>query len=178
MRATTRAALAAGHRRWLERMRALKAAGVITRFAGGRRPRGSAPASSDPHIRRAQRLIEELTMKKSTSALPAPALPARPWDELTTGEKLVANTDLSLDIIRQILELGVDPENVKLLAQIKDAALTIISQQIRVEEGRLRPPASDGRMPEYEAALARYEEREAQRLGVTRPKRRKPQKQP
>jgi hypothetical protein len=115
-------------------------------------------------------LIEELTMKKSTSALPS--LPARPWDELTTGEKLAANTDLSLDIIRQILELRVDPDNVKLLAQIKDAALSIISHQIRVEEGRLRQPSDEQPMLEFEAALARQEAR----LRLSEPTHGKPRK--
>src|SRR5262249_49775005 len=60
--------------------------------------------------------------------------------------------------IRQILALEIDPENVKLLAQIKDVALAVISQQIRVDEGKLRPPASgERRLVEYEAAERAYE---------------------
>jgi hypothetical protein len=164
MRPNTRIALVAGRRRWLERMRALKAAGLITKFPGGRQPRGSAPRSKNRTIARAQRVIEELVMAKMKTTVPAlpseaAALAAKPWDELSKSEKLSAVVDLGLDVAKKILELDVDPDNVRLLAQIKDTALSVISQQIRVDEGRLRPPASDGRMPEYEAAVARYEQR-------------------
>jgi hypothetical protein len=120
---------------------------------GGRQP-------PDKYIARAQRIIEGLIMAKRTvPALPAEAaaLTAKPWVELSKSEKLSAVVDLGLDVARKILELDVDPDNVRLLAQIKDTALSVISQQIRVDEGRLRPPASDGRLVEYEAAVARYE---------------------
>jgi hypothetical protein len=108
--------------------------------------------------------------KKPVPALPA--LPAKPWDELTTPEKLAANADLSLDIIREILGLGVDPDNVKLLAQIKDAALSIISHQIRVDEGKFRQPSGEQPMLEFEAALARQEAR----LRLSEPTHGKPRK--
>jgi hypothetical protein len=98
-----------------------------------------------------------LAKKTTVPALQDEAAPPKVWDEMSSGEKLAANADLSLDIIRQILALEIDPENVKLLAQIKDVALTVISQQIRVDEGKLRPPASEGRLVEYEAAVAAYE---------------------
>jgi hypothetical protein len=67
------------------------------------------------------------------------ALRAEP---LSKAEKLSRATDLALGIVKDILELGVDPSDVKLLAQVKDTALTIISQQIRVDEGGLRSPQS------------------------------------
>jgi hypothetical protein len=84
--------------------------------------------------------------RSSVQKLPVPppaeaaALPAKRWAEMTKAEKLSANADLSLDVIRKILELAVDPDNVKLLAQIKDAALTTISQQVRLDEQWMREP--------------------------------------
>ena len=58
--------------------------------------------------------------------------------------------DLSLEFTRQLLELPFDPENLKLLGHQKDAALTIISQQIRIEAERLRaPPARGGSVKEF-----------------------------
>ena len=68
-------------------------------------------------------------------ALPADALPARPP---TVAERQASNLDRALDVVGQILALPVDPEDVKLLAQQKDAALTTISQSIRIDETRLR----------------------------------------
>src|SRR5262245_764421 len=58
MHENTRAALREGRERWLERMRAGKAAGLLTRFPNGRRPKGAAPLSRDKKVARAQRIIE------------------------------------------------------------------------------------------------------------------------
>jgi len=63
---------------------------------------------------------------------------------LTKAERLNTATDLALGIVKDILELGVDPSDVKLLAQVKDTALTVISQQIRIEAERLREPRARG----------------------------------
>ena len=71
-----------------------------------------------------------MAIRKITA--PAPPGP------LTTADKLSRATELALDIVQQILELGVDPADVKLLAQVKDTALSVISQKIRVDEGALR----------------------------------------
>jgi hypothetical protein len=176
MRPNTRIALVAGRRRWLERMRALKAAGLIIKFPGGR-PRGLAPRSKDRTIARAQRVLEEIMMankKPTVPALPSKvAAPAvKPWDEMTKAEKLSFAVDLGLDVARRILELDVDPDNVRLLAQQKDVALTLISQQIRVDEGGLRPPSGEQPMLEFEAALARQEAR----LRLSEPTHGKPRK--
>ena len=102
-------------------------------------------------------------VKKSVPALPTDAVPAKPWDEMTKAEKLSAATELALDNVRQILELGITPEDVKLLAQVKDTALTIISQQIRIEENVLRPPRDDEPLTEYQAAVKEFEEQERRR---------------
>jgi hypothetical protein len=146
--------------RWREQRRAL---GLKASLGGGAKRR-----SKDRTIARAQRVIEELMMasrKTIVPALPAEAaaMPARPWDVMSKSEKLSAVVDLGLDVAKKILELDVDPDNVRLLAQIKDTALTVISQQIRVDEHKLRPASDDGRMPAFEAAQAAYEEELAQR---------------
>ena len=113
----------------------MKAAGIITRFPGGKRPRGSPPLSKDKTIRRAQRMVEKLMAKQSEAAVQTNGneAPARAWDDLSKAEKLSRTTDLALDCARQILELGIDPSDVELLAQVKDAALNVISQQIRLD---------------------------------------------
>jgi hypothetical protein len=64
-----------GRRRWVERMRAAKAAGQIARFPGGRRTRGLPPLSKDPKIRRAQRIVEnqlEMARRKKQLLIPLP----------------------------------------------------------------------------------------------------------
>ena len=147
-------------------MREAKAQGLIDKIPGGRRrgvPNGAPPA--DKYIRRAQLVIERLKdmVKKSVPALPTDAVPAKPWDEMTKAEKLSAATELALDNVRQILELGINPEDVKLLAQVKDTALTIISQQIRIEENELKAPRQDEPLTEYRLAVKEFEEQERRR---------------
>jgi hypothetical protein len=135
-------------------MRLAKERGLIAKLPNGRRPRGSSRRSADKTIARAQRLVEEVVMVKST--VPAaqgepPALPvAKPWAAMTKGERLSHNVDLSLEFTRQLLEAPVDFDNLKLLGHQKDAALTLISQQIRIESERLRaPPARGGSVEEF-----------------------------
>jgi len=132
MHENTRAAIMEGSRRWVERMRQAKAAGLIKRFPGGRRPKGAPKLSRDPQIAKAQRIIE-VRLAMAVKA----GLPAKPWSELSKGEKLSANTDLSLDVTRRILELGVDASDPKTLAMVKDVALSTIAMQIKVEQGKL-----------------------------------------
>ena len=143
MHHNTRLALQAGGARWLQRMRQAKDAGLIERFPNGRRrgvPNGA--RAPDKHIRRAQLVIERLRdmVKKAVPALPADVLPTQPP---TAAERQAGNLDRALDVVGQILALPVDPENVKLLAQQKDAALTTISQSIRIDETRLRAQTLD-----------------------------------
>ena len=103
-------------------------------------------------------------VRKAVPALPADAVPAvKPWDEMSKAEKLSAATELALDNVKQILELGINPEDVKLLAQVKDTALTIISQQIRIEENELKAPRQDEPLTEYQAAVKEFEEQERRR---------------
>jgi hypothetical protein len=68
--------------------------------------------------------------------------PDRPWETLSKAEKLSRAADLALDAARQILELGVDPRDPKLLAIVKDTALSVIAQQVRVDTAVLSVTAS------------------------------------
>jgi len=61
----------------------------------------------------------------------------RPWEELTMPEKLGRAADLSLDRVYQTLQLPCDGSDPKLLALVTNAALTVISQQVRVDTTKL-----------------------------------------
>ena len=155
------AALQAARARWIERMRLAKARGLIAKFPNGRRPRGSAPRSKDKAIARAQRMVEEIKVAKTASGnSPQPAVlvpvatPTLPAHPLSKADKHSAAAILALDVVQQILALGVDPSNVKLLAQVKDTALTVIAQHIRLDEARMRDSEEDRRSLERAAALA------------------------
>jgi len=126
-----------GRRRWVERLRAAKARGEIERFPGGRRARGLPPLSREPTIRRAQRLLEAEVAKKKVAG--DGAVP-RVWETLSKAAKLSHNADLALDCARQILELGVDPSDPKLLSIVKETALSVIAAQIRLDELRMNDP--------------------------------------
>jgi hypothetical protein len=133
-------------------MRLAKERGLIEKFPNGRRRRGSPKRSADKLVARAQRVMEAATAKRSTlpAAVGEPTVPMKPWGEMSKGEKLAANTDLALDVTRQILELGVDVGDPRVLGHVKDTALTIIGQQIRIEAERLRaPPARGGGVQEF-----------------------------
>jgi hypothetical protein len=121
-------------------MREAKARGEITRFPGGRRAKGLPPLSRDPKIRKAQRIIETAMAEKEEAS----AAVQKPWSEMSRGEKLEANATDALTITARILRLGVDPTNTKLLAIVKDTALSLIGYQIRVEQGPqpFSPPAA------------------------------------
>ena len=92
-----------GRRRWVERMRALKARGEIERFPGGRRARGLPRLSKNPIIRKAQRIVEKA---KAMVDQAIATVPERPWSELSHPEKLALETGVSLDIIAKILNDG------------------------------------------------------------------------
>jgi len=82
-----------------------------------------------------------LAASRQETALPGmtePVVPAKPWDRMTKGERLSRNVDLSLAFTRALLEAPIDFENIKLLGHQKDAALALISAQIRTDETRLR----------------------------------------
>jgi hypothetical protein len=106
-------------------------------------------------------------MAKKVSATAA-AIREKPWGEMTKAEKLGFTTDLGLDIVKSILELGVDLGNLKLLKIVKEAALTVISQQIRVDEGQMRSQQSVQQIAAIVAALdaaAKKEEEAEAKIG-------------
>ena len=73
-----------------------------------------------------------------------PAVPAeRPWDQMSKGEKLSAAADMALDIAKAILELGVDARDPKILGHVKETALTLISQQMKVDQEKFRAARDD-----------------------------------
>jgi len=54
-------------------------------------------------------------------------------ESLTKAEQLGRATELALNCVREILGLGIDRSDAKTLAIMKDTALNIISQQIRLD---------------------------------------------
>jgi hypothetical protein len=119
--------MVAGRARWVERMRDLKAAGVIARFPNGGRSRTLPPLSRDPTIRKAQRMIEKMKAQRDVS------VPAKAWAEMSKGEKLSAAADLGLDIAYEIMQRPLDWEDLKQVQIVRDTALSVISNQIRVD---------------------------------------------
>jgi hypothetical protein len=72
-------------------MREAKARSEIDRIPGGRRKRGLPPRSKDRIIARGQRLIEQAIAEMAKAKKNLPAVPERPWEEKTVGEKFSAN---------------------------------------------------------------------------------------
>ena len=89
MHENTLAAMKAGRRRWVERMRAAKAAGLIERFPNGRRAKGLPPRSKDRIIARGQRLIEQAIAEMEKTL---PAIPEPPWDEQNDAQFWAGNS--------------------------------------------------------------------------------------
>jgi hypothetical protein len=149
----------AGRRRWLDR---LKAAGL--KAPCGRKPKGVSKPSKDKHIARAQRIVEriekQMAIRKRGGLLaPVPeidAVPAvqKPWDQMTKAEKLESNADVSLDVTRKILALGVDPENPQILKIVKDTALQIIGAAVRINETQASVMAKQQKQTEILAHMA------------------------
>ena len=75
-----------------------------------------------------------------TTADAAEMLPGaeRPWGEQSNPERLSNLTRQSLDTIKAILDIPSDPQNLKLLSIQKDAALSVLASQIKVDQTRLR----------------------------------------
>ena len=116
-------------------MRGAKTAGLIARFPNGRRAKGLPPLSKNVRIRKAQRIIE---VKMAAIEKVPTAVPDKAWDQLTNAEQLRALARSALGTARDVLALGVDPSDPRVLRIVTDTALTMISQQIRVEERQPR----------------------------------------
>jgi len=125
-------------------MREAKARGEIERFPGGHRARGLPPLSKNRTIRRAQKIVEKLMAQQDIATVPE-----LPWSELTSPEKLARETGLSLNIAAKILadgaaileRDGLEGTDIKLVTLVKDTALQIISNQIRVDTAVLQAQA-------------------------------------
>ena len=71
------------------------------------------------------------------------------WDQLSKAEKLARATDLGLDVSMKILtdggrlldERGLEGMDPKLLAEVRGTALSIISDQIRIDAAALQASA-------------------------------------
>jgi hypothetical protein len=150
------AAMVAGRRRWVERMRELKKAGVIEKIPGGRKPKTPSPRKSDKVIERARAVVAS-----EGARLPALAKSeARNWAKKTHAEKLGTLTGQALDKTREILELPCDPDNLKLLSIQKDAALSIIAAQVKVDETQLRARNEEKHNRARAEILRRLEQRQ------------------
>jgi hypothetical protein len=141
-KARSLAARVEGRRRWVEQMRQAKAAGLAARFPGGRPPAGryTAPPGTDRVVARARRVIEQeqQAMRKKIAPDPA-ALPATvPRPEPSHGDRLHDLTGKALTVINDVLDAPCAPDNYKLMSLKKDAALSILGAQIKVDVGKVR----------------------------------------
>ncbi len=135
------ASMRAGRERWLARMQDLKAAGMIKKIPGGRRPRAPTHAKASDMT-----VIEEARAVVVRDHGGLPALSVLPWQDQSHPEKLHTLTGKALDKTREILDLPCDAGNLKLLAIQKDAALSILSAQVKVDENRLRQQENGDRL--------------------------------
>jgi len=123
-----------------------KARGEIDRFPNGRRAKGLPPLSKDPTIRKAQRIIEARMAEQGKTVT---TVPPTSWDQMTKADKLARATDLGLDVSMKILtdggrlldERGLEGMDPKLLAEVRGTALSIISDQIRIDAAALQASA-------------------------------------
>ena len=115
-------------------MRALKAAGVIEKIPGGRRPKGRRTRAGASEVK----VIEQARAVVASGRAGLREEPVLPWQDQTHAEKLDVLTGKALDKTLEILDLPCDPGNLKLLAIQKDAALSVLATQVKVDENQLR----------------------------------------
>jgi hypothetical protein len=84
-------------------------------------------------------------LPSAAAALPAPVAeePVVPWASKPKGERLSDVVDRGLEQVRRVLEKELDPNDcspagVKLLSIVTNAALTVLSLQLRLDETALR----------------------------------------
>jgi glucans biosynthesis protein len=145
----TRAAAIVGRARWVERMRAAKAAGLIERFPNGRRGKDLPPLSKDRKIRKAQKILEAAMAKRKAEKAAVAAVVERPWDQLDKAGKLSEATDKSLDAIYDFLLMDVDPvADPKLFLAKQQVALSTIANQIRLDAAKLQAQTALQNLPD------------------------------
>ena len=111
--------------------------GLIEKIPGGRKANAPRAQTDDKVIERARAVV--------ASAGAELLVPVTPWDDQTHAEKLGTLTGKALDKTKDILELVCDPSNLKLLSIRKDAALSIIAAQVKVDETQLRAQNDESR---------------------------------
>ena len=141
-------------------MRAAKERGEVDRFPNGRRARGLPKRSKDRIIARGQRLIEQAIAEMAKAKKNLPAVPERPWEEKTVGEKFSTNFEDALDFSHEVLNRNTNWEDIELLKLKKEIALAAQSQAIRIRVAELAPRADDSvveRLMRRVAAIRRGE---------------------
>jgi hypothetical protein len=96
-------------------------------------------------------------MRKDIQSEGGGVVAALPWDQQSNSSRLATLTGKSLDTIKTILDMPAEPGNLKLLSIKKDAALSILGAQIKVDDQRLRASSVSGVLE----LLARVREEEA-----------------
>jgi hypothetical protein len=141
-------------------MRAARVAGLVEKFPNGRRARGLPPRSKDRIIARGQRLVEQAIAEMAKAKKNLPAVPEKPWEEKTVGEKFSANFEDALDFSHEVLNRNTNWEDIELLKLKKEIALAAQSQAIRIRVAELSPRSDDSvvnRLMQRVAALRRGE---------------------
>ena len=187
-KARTVEAMAAGRARWLAQMRELKARGVIAKIPGGRRPSSQPRKTGDKIVdtartvlaeRRAELMAEtaaddlleigqaNLAEEKET-ALPVPV----EWDRMPPTAKLLTLTVKSLDTINSILDRPDEADatpalKLKLLSIKKDAALSVLATQVKVDENQLRARRSGDRLARLLEEIRKASKQESPLSSVT-----------
>jgi len=147
-----------GRRRWVERMRAAKAAGLIDRFPNGRRAKGLPSRSKDRIIARGQRLVEQaiIEMEKTLPAIPEP-----PWDEQNDAQFWAGNFRRAMYFERRVLDRPDDWGDMEFMRIKREVALAETGQTVRMKVADLGQRASDSsvvnRLMERVARLRRGE---------------------
>ena len=157
-------AMVEGRARWIAEMRKLKASGLIEKIPGGRRPNGQPRKTGDKIIDRARMVVadrmaetveadliegEEADAAENGEEMTLP-VPAGTWERMSDAAKLRALTGMSFNAIRDILDMKLPDDKdttaahrLKLLSIQKDAALSVLSTQVRVDVARLHEHRSD-----------------------------------
>ena len=156
--------MAAGRARWLAQMRELKAKGLIEKIPGGRRPGSQPRKTGDKIIDRARMVLAERQAERVAEdgeEATLPALTGRPWEQMSPSAKLLTLTGKSMDTINRILDMpdeeGATPAlKLKLLSIKKDAALSVLATQVKVDENRLRKRRGEDNLAKLLKAIAEH----------------------
>src|SRR5258708_5944737 len=125
------ASLVAGRGRGGGRMWEGQAEGLVGKVPGGRLPKALAQKRDGDVISRARAIVVQERAE-------LPIEPALLWEDQSHAQKLSTLTGQVLDKVREILETPCELDNLKLLSIQKDAALSVLSTQVRIDQSQLR----------------------------------------